>query len=193
MGYPPQGAPSATTKLLLEHTTAELATKFDGAEVGIAASYLEKGDEVGLITALIASIFDNASLTAAKGASIFDHANLTVAKAESILEHANLSYSKRKSIRVSITRFFHFWLTAPNLGTAREFLAGCGTQTAGLSFGGYAAANSAVTEEYDGAAWAAGGALGTARQRLAGCGTQTAGLSFGGYVTANSAVTEEYW
>jgi len=27
-------------------------------------------------------------------------------------------------------------------------LAGCGTQTAGLSFGGYAAAISAVTEEY---------------------------------------------
>jgi len=72
-------------------------------------------------------------------------------------------------------------------------LAGCGTQTAGLSFGGYVTANSAVTEEYDGAAWAAGGSLGTAREYLAGCGTQTAGLSFGGYVAANSAVTEEYW
>jgi len=84
------------------------------------------------------------------------------------------------------------WASGGALATARQSLAGCGTQTAGLSFGGFIAAVSAVTEEYDGAAWASGGALATARYNLAGCGTQTAGLSFGGFIAAVSAVTEEY-
>ena len=84
------------------------------------------------------------------------------------------------------------WSSGGNLATARDCLAGCGTQTAGLSFGGYNNAYSVVTEEYDGATWSAGGNLSTARNNLAGCGTQTAGLSFGGYTGAYSAVTEEY-
>ena len=84
------------------------------------------------------------------------------------------------------------WSAGGALATARQALAGAGTQTAGLSFGGFATANSAVTEEYDGTTWSAGGALATARQTLAGAGTQTAGLSFGGAAPANSAVTEEY-
>jgi len=84
------------------------------------------------------------------------------------------------------------WGAGGNLGTARMFLAGCGTQTAGLCMGGYIAAVSNVTEEYDGAAWGAGGNLGTARERLAGAGTQTAGLCMGGYIAAVSNVTEEY-
>ena len=84
------------------------------------------------------------------------------------------------------------WSSGGNLATARSRLAGCGTQAAGLSFGGYTGANSVVTEEYDGTNWLAGGNLVTARNYLAGCGTQTAGLSFGGYSDAYSAVTEEY-
>ena len=58
--------------------------------------------------------------------------------------------------------------------------------------GGDTGAYSAVTEEYDGVAWAAGGALATARSEVAGAGTQTAGLCMGGYTGAISAVTEEY-
>jgi hypothetical protein len=81
------------------------------------------------------------------------------------------------------------WSAGGNLATARRDLAGCGTQSAGLSFGGFATANSAVTEEYDGTSWSSGGNLATARYVLAGCGTQSAGLSFGGFA---SAVTEEY-
>jgi hypothetical protein len=61
-----------------------------------------------------------------------------------------------------------------------------------LSFGGYAGAYSAVTEEYDGTSWSAGGNLNTAKMNLAGCGTQTAGLSFGGYAGSVNAITEEY-
>ena len=90
------------------------------------------------------------------------------------------------------------WATGGNLGTARYVLAGAGTQTAGLAFGGYSPANEGqtnATEEYNGSAWTSGGSLNTARYRLAGAGTQTAGLGFGGYDNAlvdKTAATEEY-
>jgi len=42
------------------------------------------------------------------------------------------------------------WSAGGNLATARHSLAGAGTQSAGLSFGGYGVSISAVTEEYDG-------------------------------------------
>ena len=83
------------------------------------------------------------------------------------------------------------WTTGGNLGTGRETLAGAGTQTAGLAFGG-GPPNTTATEEYDGSAWTAGGNLGTARYKLAGCGTQTAGLAFGGGTPTATAVTEKY-
>ena len=78
--------------------------------------------------------------------------------------------------------------------TARNGLAGAGTQTAALGFGGYttAAPGVANTEEYNGTSWTAGGNLTVARYFLAGCGTKTAGLAFGGFNTAHSASTEEY-
>ena len=84
------------------------------------------------------------------------------------------------------------WSSGGNLSTARYGLAGCGTQSAGLSFGGTTGSSSAVTEEYNGTSWSAGGNLSTARRTLAGCGTQSAGLSFGGSTGSISAVTEEY-
>jgi hypothetical protein len=41
-----------------------------------------------------------------------------------------------------------------SLNTARDSLAGCGTQTAALAFGGYTGtANTGATEEYDGTTW----------------------------------------
>jgi hypothetical protein len=85
------------------------------------------------------------------------------------------------------------WVIGGDLNTARRYLAGCGTQSAGLSFGGYVSSGSAVTEEYDGTSWTAGNNLNTARYGLAGCGTQSAGLSFGGSSDSSlSVVTEEY-
>ena len=41
------------------------------------------------------------------------------------------------------------WISGGNLGTARAFLAGAGTQTAGLGFGGYAPGDSTATEEFN--------------------------------------------
>ena len=42
------------------------------------------------------------------------------------------------------------WTTTGSLNTARRYLAGAGTQTAGLAFGGLATANTAETEEFNG-------------------------------------------
>ena len=84
------------------------------------------------------------------------------------------------------------WSAGGNLITARQVLAGAGTQTAGLGFGGITTANTTATEEYNGSGWAAGGALNTARRSLSGTGTQTAGLAAGGYTTTVVNTTEEY-
>jgi hypothetical protein len=58
------------------------------------------------------------------------------------------------------------WATGNNLNTARATLAGAGTQTAALAFGGYdGTANTGATEEYDGTNWATSpGSLNTARR-----------------------------
>ena len=43
------------------------------------------------------------------------------------------------------------WATGGNMTTARQGLAGCGTQTAGLCFGGIATVALTATQEYTGA------------------------------------------
>jgi hypothetical protein len=46
------------------------------------------------------------------------------------------------------------WATGNNMNTARYYIAGCGTQTAALGFGGYAFPSpTGATEEYDGTTW----------------------------------------
>ena len=84
------------------------------------------------------------------------------------------------------------------MSTARSSIGGCGLQTATLGFGGYINSptpNTALTEEYDGTSWTAGGSLNTARKQAAGAGTQTLGLAFGGTDAPSGGVlasTEEY-
>jgi hypothetical protein len=81
------------------------------------------------------------------------------------------------------------------MGVARRSLAGSGTQTSGLGFGGYATPSPGLknnTEEYDGSTWSPGGNLNTAKFVLSGAGTQTAGLAFGGETAGELAETEEY-
>ena len=83
------------------------------------------------------------------------------------------------------------WATGGSLATARQSLAGAGTQTSGLAIGG--SPYRVETEEYDGTSWSPGGNLGTGRQSLAAAGIQTATLGFGGFITPGStAATEEY-
>ena len=87
------------------------------------------------------------------------------------------------------------WSSGGNMGTARRFLGGAGTQTAALGFGGYVTGQSTATEEYSGFNWTASGNLGTARYGLAGAGIQTAALAFGGATFPGASLqsaTEEY-
>jgi hypothetical protein len=83
------------------------------------------------------------------------------------------------------------WTSSGSLGTARFGLAGAGTQTAGLGFGGSGPTD--ATEEYDGSTWTTSPAsLATARVSLGGAGTQTAGLAFGGSNPGATGATEEW-
>ena len=85
------------------------------------------------------------------------------------------------------------WSAGGALAVARSSLAGAGSQTAGLSFGGHDGATIRnTTEHYNGTVWSAGGALAVARHSLAGTGSQTAGLSFGGLNGGIRNTTEHY-
>ena len=78
-----------------------------------------------------------------------------------------------------------------DLNTARSYLAGFGTQTAGLAAGG-APGQKSETEEYNGTSWTEVTNFNTARAQLHGWGTQTAGAIVGGAEPSLSAKTEQY-
>ena len=86
------------------------------------------------------------------------------------------------------------WTGGGNLPAAKEYGAGIGTLTAGLTASGSPGfgPSTATTEEYDGSSWTAGGSVNTARYATGGCGTQTAGLLFGGTSPPSLNATEEY-
>jgi len=75
------------------------------------------------------------------------------------------------------------WTLESPLSTGRSFIAGTGTVTAALAFGGENPQSNS-TEEFDGSTWTAGGNLPTAGNGYAGSGTQTnavASHGSGGY------------
>jgi len=92
------------------------------------------------------------------------------------------------------------WTANPaptDLNVGKWNTTGCGTQTAGLNFGGSRAPHPTTvseTEEYDGSSWAAGGALPTGFDYPGGAGTQTAGLQIGGNLSppTGTTTTNEY-
>ena len=75
------------------------------------------------------------------------------------------------------------WASGGNMNTARGFhgMAGQGTQTAAMGFGGTVSPKQ-QTEKYDGSSWTEVGDLNTGRSAGGGCGSQTAALYGGGYV-----------
>ena len=84
------------------------------------------------------------------------------------------------------------WASSNNLGTARYQVAGGGTQTAGLAFGGGPGAKN-ESEEYDGSTWTEGNNLNTGRRAMGGNGPQTAALAVGGNLSPGASnATEEY-
>ena len=79
------------------------------------------------------------------------------------------------------------WSTGGNLNTARMALAGAGTQTSALGFGGDTGSLTNATESYDGTSWTTLNNLNTTRAYLAASGTDnTSALAFGGAVTPNT-------
>ena len=86
------------------------------------------------------------------------------------------------------------WSSGGDLPAAQSDLAGAGTQTAALAWGGENTPRQ-VTAEYNGTAWTAGGSFPTAIVIQAGFGTQTAAISAGGFVSGspNGVTTTEEW
>ena len=94
------------------------------------------------------------------------------------------------------------WASGGNLNTGRTGLAGAGSQTAALAFGGTVATPSTPqnpykneSEEYNGSSWTEGNNLNQARSGIGGGGTQTAAYGFGGLPGSGQSATansEEY-
>lgn len=89
------------------------------------------------------------------------------------------------------------WSVGGDLNVARYGLAGCGTYTSSLSFGGGIDADIGTTymndtESYDGTTWTIEGDIVTSRRSLCGSGTNTAALCSGGYLGEVVGNTEEY-
>ena len=74
------------------------------------------------------------------------------------------------------------WSSGGDLNTAREALAGAGTQTASIVAGGSTSPGSYsnTVEYYNGTAWSEQAEINEAREFVTGSGTQTAALVFGG-------------
>ena len=84
------------------------------------------------------------------------------------------------------------WRSSIDVNTARRTSAGIGDVDNGLLSGGYATANSALTEIWNGSSWTETGDLNTARRAYAAGGTYTAAITGGGYTTTRLAVTESW-
>ena len=88
------------------------------------------------------------------------------------------------------------WSGGPNMILARNTNMAAGTPSSGITFGGQAAGGPVrvtCTEEFDGSAFAAGGALINANGAAGSAGTQNATLMAGGLVPpAYKNITEEY-
>jgi hypothetical protein len=88
------------------------------------------------------------------------------------------------------------WTNTSSMNTGRYGLAGVGTSTAALGFGGYAGYIACTpttpysvrwyscTESWNGSSWTTVNSLNTARHSLGGVGTQTAALGIAGYAYA---------
>ena len=83
------------------------------------------------------------------------------------------------------------WASGGNVNTSRRYLAGVGSKTAGLIFGGGEPPTSAKTESYNGTSWSEVNDLNTARIAMGSAGTSTSGLTALGSPTP--AATVEDW
>ena len=82
------------------------------------------------------------------------------------------------------------WASGANVNTARQYLGGIGSTTAGLIFGGSTGSNSAVTEQYNGTAWTEVNDLNAVQIAQASAGTLTSGMSAAGAVSPGANVED---
>ena len=83
------------------------------------------------------------------------------------------------------------WSEVGDLNTTRRYLAGSGTTTSALAFGGTIPPATAVCEKWAGSSWTEVGDLNTARGNLAGCGADnTSALAFS--TDGTNGVTESW-
>ena len=87
------------------------------------------------------------------------------------------------------------WSSGGNMNTARESLAGNGTQTAAFAVAGRNASNTDVTshEQYDGSSWTEVADLNAGRYNNAGSGIVTAALTYGGTAGPPVYALTESW
>jgi len=93
------------------------------------------------------------------------------------------------------------WSTGGSLNTARRSIAGAGTQTAALGFGGYDGVpkpapqygRSDATELYNGTSWTSVNSLGSFVYDHDGSGSSTAALSHGGKAASPFSAVTESW
>ena len=84
------------------------------------------------------------------------------------------------------------WTEVAEMNTARRLLAGAGTQTAALAYGGWPP-NKAETEEWNGSSWTEVADLNTARRQASGCGVNAeACLMIGGNAEPGLANVESW-
>ena len=80
-----------------------------------------------------------------------------------------------------------------DMGTARRYLLGSGTQTSTLAYGGYTTTNVADVESWDGANWSTASNLNQARSEQKGTGkSATAALAIAGNPSSPSFKTEQW-
>jgi hypothetical protein len=93
------------------------------------------------------------------------------------------------------------WTAGNDFPTTIYAMGGCGTQTTGLTCGGYSPAapnaNTTITGEYDGTNWTTGGAMIQALSGNFASGSQTDAVQFGGsgppYLSASSQYNGTSW
>ena len=86
------------------------------------------------------------------------------------------------------------WSSGGNLNTARYTLAGAGTQTDNIVFGGSPEpAGVALTEKWDGSSWTEIGDLNSARTYIMGAGTSSSALGYAGLVGPSYKTLTESW
>ena len=83
------------------------------------------------------------------------------------------------------------WSEQNNLTNGKPDMAGFGTQTAAVGYGGTTPSFAhAETEEYDGTSWTASNDMNQINRRMGGAGVQTNGITFGGLIASGSVTNK---